>query len=115
LFCRDTDLLWFENRIHELSQEPGHRGEGPAAITWPVAGTSIFLDNRISMVQDGAMPSSKKRISVTFPSDYYAELQRIAEQSKVSVAWVVRDAVEKYLTQQSPLFPPQGDFRRDLS
>ena len=40
------------------------------------------------------------RASVTFPADLYAELERIAEEKKVSVAWVVRDAVEKYVEAQ---------------
>jgi metal-responsive CopG/Arc/MetJ family transcriptional regulator len=44
------------------------------------------------------------RASVTFPADLYAELERIAERKKVSVAWVVRDAVEKYVEAQYPLF-----------
>ncbi len=44
------------------------------------------------------------RASVTFPGDLYAELERIAEEKKVSVAWVVRDAVEKYVDAQYPLF-----------
>ena len=47
------------------------------------------------------------RASVTFPADLYAELERIAEEKKVSVAWVVRDAVEKYVEAQYPLFRPQ--------
>lgn len=47
------------------------------------------------------------RASVTFPADLYAELERIAEEKKVSVAWVVRDAVEKYVEAQYPLFRQQ--------
>ena len=47
------------------------------------------------------------RASVTFPADLYAELERIAEENKVSVAWVVRDAVEKYVEAQYPLFRRQ--------
>ncbi|MCH9829016.1 ribbon-helix-helix protein, CopG family [Algiphilus sp. W345] len=47
------------------------------------------------------------RASVTFPADLYAELERIAEGKKVSVAWVVRDAVEKYIEAQYPLFRRQ--------
>ncbi|BAO82898.1 predicted transcriptional regulators containing the CopG/Arc/MetJ DNA-binding domain and a metal-binding domain [Serpentinimonas maccroryi] len=47
------------------------------------------------------------RASVTFPGDLYAELERIAEEKKVSVAWVVRDAVEKYVEAQYPLFRRQ--------
>lgn len=45
------------------------------------------------------------RASVTFPASTYVELERIAEEKKVSVAWVVRDAVEKYLEAAYPLFP----------
>lgn len=44
------------------------------------------------------------RASVSFPADLYAELERIAGEKKVSVAWVVRDAVEKYVEAQYPLF-----------
>lgn len=47
------------------------------------------------------------RASVTFPADLYTELERIAEENKVSVAWVVRDAVEKYVEAQYPLFRNQ--------
>jgi len=47
------------------------------------------------------------RASVTFPAGLYAELERIAEEKKVSVAWVVRDAVEKYVAEQYPLFARQ--------
>ena len=51
-------------------------------------------------------PPSKEgtRASVTFPADLYAELERIAEENRVSVAWVVRDAVEKYVEARYPLF-----------
>ena len=44
------------------------------------------------------------RASVTFPSDLYHTLEQIAKQKKVSIAWVVRDAAEKYVTDQWPLF-----------
>ncbi len=44
------------------------------------------------------------RTTVTLPSQDYAELERLAEQKRVSVAWVVRDAVEQYLTRSLPLF-----------
>jgi metal-responsive CopG/Arc/MetJ family transcriptional regulator len=47
------------------------------------------------------------RASVTFPPDIYSELERIAEEKKVSLAWVVRDAVEKYIEAQYPLFHRQ--------
>jgi hypothetical protein len=43
------------------------------------------------------------RASVSFPANVYAELERIATAKKVSLAWVVRDAAEKYVADQWPL------------
>ena len=57
------------------------------------------------------MPVKKKRAtrakqvraSVTFPGNHYSELENIATAKKVSVAWVVREAIEQYITAQWPL------------
>lgn len=43
------------------------------------------------------------RASVSFPPDIYRTLEQIAQQKKVSVAWVVREAAEKYVADQWPL------------
>jgi metal-responsive CopG/Arc/MetJ family transcriptional regulator len=40
------------------------------------------------------------RSSISFPSDIYQILESIAKEKKVSVAWVVRDAAEKYINEQ---------------
>ena len=53
--------------------------------------------------QTSASSPSSVRVSVSFPKEQYELLSRIAQEKKVSVAWVTRDAVEKYLTQQWPL------------
>ena len=37
------------------------------------------------------------RASISFPADLYETLEEIARQKKVSLAWVVRDAAEKYV------------------
>jgi metal-responsive CopG/Arc/MetJ family transcriptional regulator len=47
------------------------------------------------------------RASVTFPAKLYAELERIADEKKVSLAWVVREAAERYVAEQYPLFSRQ--------
>lgn len=47
--------------------------------------------------------ASSVRVSVTFSSDAYSTLEQIADQKKVSVAWVVRDATDAYIAAQSPL------------
>ena len=43
------------------------------------------------------------RASVSFPPDLYNTVEQIARQKKVSVAWVVREATEKYVADQWPL------------
>jgi predicted DNA-binding protein len=51
-----------------------------------------------------ALHVSAPRASVTFPPDLYHTLEQLAKQKKVSVAWIVRDAAEKYVADQWPLF-----------
>lgn len=44
------------------------------------------------------------RRSVSLPADECAELERIANDKRVSISWVVRDAVSQYLASRTPLF-----------
>lgn len=46
---------------------------------------------------------TQPRASVTFPPEVYKAVEDIAKRKKVSIAWVVREAVEKYLDDQWPL------------
>jgi predicted transcriptional regulator len=39
------------------------------------------------------------RASITFPPDLYESLEEIAKQERVSLAWVVREAAEKYVAR----------------
>lgn len=39
------------------------------------------------------------RASVSFPSSLYRTLEKLAQQKKVSVAWIARDAAEQYANQ----------------
>ena len=48
--------------------------------------------------------SAQVRATISFPPDLYATLEEIAKQKKVSLAWVVRDAAEQYLSEKWPLF-----------
>ncbi|WP_420466486.1 ribbon-helix-helix domain-containing protein [Panacagrimonas sp.] len=43
------------------------------------------------------------RTSASLPPEVYSTLQDIAKQKKVSVAWVIRDAADKYIAEQRPL------------
>jgi len=44
------------------------------------------------------------RASISFPTDIYETLEVIAREKKVSLAWVVREAAEKYIAEKWPLF-----------
>jgi metal-responsive CopG/Arc/MetJ family transcriptional regulator len=48
--------------------------------------------------------ASAVRASISFPPDIYRNLENIARRKKVSLAWVVRDAAEKYVADETPLF-----------
>jgi metal-responsive CopG/Arc/MetJ family transcriptional regulator len=56
-------------------------------------------------LKNGEDPNSQPtvRTSVSLPQGLYVELERIARDKKVSLAWVMRDAAEKYVTDQWPL------------
>jgi len=44
------------------------------------------------------------RATVSLPRDVYQTLVDLAKHKKVSLAWVVREAAEKYVAEQWPLF-----------
>jgi len=44
------------------------------------------------------------RATISFPPEMYQTLEGIARQKKVSLAWVVREAVDQYVTDKWPLF-----------
>jgi predicted transcriptional regulator len=50
-----------------------------------------------SMKPDG---TASVRASISFPPEIYGVLEQLARQKKVSLAWVVRDAVERYVAEQ---------------
>ena len=52
--------------------------------------------------------ASTVRATITFPSELYVTLEEIAKQKKVSLAWVVREAAEQYLSEKWPLLRGQG-------
>lgn len=51
-------------------------------------------------------PATKRatvRMSVSLPQEDYDVLESVAEANRVSVAWVVRDAVSRYIEGRWPL------------
>ena len=57
-------------------------------------------DSRKTKIQS----STTIRASISFPADIYETLETIAKERKVSLAWVVREAAEKYNAEKWPLF-----------
>lgn len=55
--------------------------------------------------QDGRAKST--RTSVSLSDTDYQYVAKIAAQKKVSIAWVIREAVERYLEANEPLFNPE--------
>ena len=47
-----------------------------------------------------AQKKAAVRASITFPPDLYETLEGIAQQKKASLAWILRDAAEKYTAEQ---------------
>lgn len=58
---------------------------------------------KIKRLSEGLLEPKTTRTSVSFPHELYETVERIAKDKKVSVAWIVRDATEKYVNEQWPL------------
>ncbi len=52
----------------------------------------------------GVKEDTSVRASISFPHETYQTLEQIARQKKVSLAWVVRDAIDQYISDKWPLF-----------
>lgn len=61
---------------------------------------------RRGLTRTGARERANRviRASISFPAELYDSLEEIARQKKVSLAWVVRDAAERYVAEKWPLF-----------
>ena len=63
--------------------------------------------------QKAKKPPTSHRASVSFPPELYETLEAIARQKKVSLAWVVREAAERYVAEQWPLFATDDRARHE--
>jgi metal-responsive CopG/Arc/MetJ family transcriptional regulator len=54
-----------------------------------------------------AESTTQVRATISFPRQVYETLEGIAKEKKVSLAWVVRDAVERYIEDKWPLLKGQ--------
>ena len=71
-----------------------YRGASSKGLRMPIKKT------RATKSREATMP----RTSVSFPPEVYKTIEDLAKKKKVSFAWVVREAVEKYVAEQWPLF-----------
>ena len=55
-----------------------------------------------------APSTAQVRATISFPPAVYETLEGIAKEKKVSLAWVVREATEKYIADKWPLLKGQG-------
>ena len=51
-----------------------------------------------------AKTAGMPRASISFPPELYKTLEELAKRKKVSIAWVVRETAEQYVSAESPLF-----------
>lgn len=58
--------------------------------------------------------STTVRASISFPTEIYQTLESLAKEKKVSLAWVVRDAAEKYVAGEKPANQEHRKGRRTL-
>lgn len=52
---------------------------------------------RDTQPQGSGRKDQRIRASISFPPDLYEALEQLAKKKKVSLAWVVRDAAERYI------------------
>ena len=55
---------------------------------------------------------SVERLSISIAAEDKAGLERIATDKRVSLAWVIRDAVTRYLAWSAENAPSEGGIRR---
>lgn len=52
----------------------------------------------------GERDSGTVRLSISLSAEQHAFLERVAKRQRVSLAWVIRDAVLRYMDAETPLF-----------
>jgi predicted HicB family RNase H-like nuclease len=55
------------------------------------------------MVNHPEHKTKMTRLSVSIPDDHWQQLQFRAKKQKVSLAWLVRNAIDEYMNKDIPL------------
>jgi hypothetical protein len=61
----------------------------------------ILKPKESKKASNGVSNPSWVRASISFPAGLHETLQDLAKRKKVSLAWVVRDAVERYVNLEA--------------
>lgn len=64
-------------------------------------------------VKTNQLSEPKRRITFMLDTDDIAELEALAQSQRVSLAWVLRDAVKMYLSDRAPLLRPATLLQHD--
>ena len=72
-------------------------------VKWCITNLTQTMATKPKTRKKRSGESGTARASVSFPTELYAALERIAVQKKVSVAWVVRDAAAQYVVDKPPM------------
>lgn len=76
---------------------------------WCTRGMRVTKSRR-SAGKNAKSRATTVRASISFPSDVYRALEALAKQNKVSLAWIVREAAEKYVAVKA-VAPASGEGR----
>ena len=68
----------------------------------------MLVKRKPRKIKRQAPKSARVRPTISFPPDIHDALERIARENKVSLSWVVRDAVDVYLAEKWPLLQKLG-------
>ena len=70
------------------------------------------MAKRVKAAKKKVLSTARVRVTISFHPDMHGTLEQIAKDKKVSLAWVVREAVDTYLGEKWPLFKQGGPQRR---
>ena len=86
--------------IHKRAHTSNRRAFKQVKRLFMIAG---IVESNVKTQRQNQTTRSKVRLSVSVPSLDYSELESIASKQKVSVAWVIRDAIDNYLNSRENL------------
>jgi len=72
----------------------------------------VIAKKDASMSRSIGEKQTPHRISVSLTDEQYNHMVRIAEEKRVSLAWVIRDTIDKLIVSETPLFNGQNNDQK---